>query len=83
MIPTMVGEIPPRRGINWSLIIEMACYVLVFYLLLFNGGRNSTPAAMRFWYGVQTVCQHMAYVWGKAGIEAEKAYWAAVERARA
>lgn len=66
---------PDRGTVFWVCV-----YVLIVYAVLY---RSSPVLAMRWWRWVTGVCHSVAFTVGVLGIEAEKAYWLAVERARA
>jgi hypothetical protein len=67
------------KRVNWITILEVVYILALLWLLL---GRNSAPVTMRVWRSLMILSQRVAYTTGQAGLYAEKAYWAAVERAR-
>lgn len=73
------GIVQRLSRINWLTVAEVIYICVLIYAMV---GRNDVPFAMRLWNVIYRVCYTSARVAGTAGLYAEKAYWAAAERAR-
>ena len=84
----VTSGISPRR-FNWSGVFDNILTVLSILILVLSivnvaagKGETSTMLAARFWHVLGGLLRTVARTAGHGALQAESAYWAAIERVR-